>query len=324
MKTIRIILNLTYLLVAGFFVAGCYTQIESTNNEDSGSGDTNDSTYSDAGNSSGGSTADAYFNDDDYRSSRYRMAFHYYSPSPYVWGTEFAYDPWYNDYWGGYYPGLWYPTLVYPYPYWSPGYGRYSHYGYGHGYGNWSTGNTGYGGSAVSGRRRTTGSSRGGDVGVRTRGTSGPPSAIPVTTTNGTERTRVSPGTEAVRTPAVSKPRVRQDVPWWERMKNSSRGSSDESRAVDRARKSNDAVPNVDRKRGSTGNQAKQGGAQQDARRRNVGSTTRSGGRQQGVHSQPSRQPSQPRAPHVSPPSHEGGRSSSPAGKSEGGRTRKD
>lgn len=323
MKTIRVISNLTCFLAAGFFAAGCYTQLESTNNEDSGSGDNSDTTYSDAANSSGGSDADNYFNDDGYRSWRYRMAFHYYSPSPYVWGTEFAYDPWYDDNWGGYYPGLWYPTLVYPYPYWYPGYGRYPHYGYGGGYGYWSTGNRGYGGSVMPGRRRTTGSTRGNDVGMRTRGTTGAPSTLPAATSTGTERTRVLPGTEAVRTPEVSKPRVRQDVPWWERARNSSQGSSDESRAVDRTRKSNAAVPNVDRKRGLAGNQAKQGGAQQNARRRNSGSTTRSGGRQQGVHSQPSRQPSQQGAPHYSPPSRDGGRSSTPAGKSEGGRTRK-
>src|SRR5450830_1340792 len=120
MKTIRGFINLPHLLLAGFFFAGCYTQMESVGNEgsDRRSGDRDDYAYSDSTNDqdSGGTAVDNYFNDDDYRSMRYQTSFHYYCPSRHMWAASISFDPWYDDFYANpwdpwYRPGLWYPTI---------------------------------------------------------------------------------------------------------------------------------------------------------------------------------------------------------------------
>ncbi len=253
MKTIRGFINLPHLLLAGFFFAGCYTQMESVGNEGSDRRERDEYAYSDSTNDqdSGGTAVDNYFNDDGYRSMRYRMSFGYYYPSRHMWAASIGFDPWYDDFyadpWDPWYrPGLWYPTMAYPYPYWYPGYGYYPHYGPGYGYGNWRGHNYPLYGSTVGpGRRRTTGSTRGDDAGSRIRGGAVAPGIYPATgsASPGGLRTRVAPGSA---TPATTdadrstRRRSREEVPWWQRAKTSPQDSPDRIKTTDRSRIADD------------------------------------------------------------------------------------
>lgn len=266
MKTIRGFVNLPHLLLAGFIFAGCYTQIESVGNEgsDRRNGERDDYAYSDSTNNqdSGGTAVDNYFNDDDYRSMRYRMSFHYYYPSRHLWTTSIWFDPWYDDFyaypWDPWYrPGLWYPTIAYPYPYWYPGWGYYPHYGPMYGYGNWRGHNYPlYGSTIEPGRRRTTGSRRGDDAGLRVRGGAVAPATNPADGaapgSQGGLRTRDIPGSVAPATTDAdrsSRRRTRDQVPWWERARNSNQDTPSRSRAVERSRAGDDSQPVVSRPR---------------------------------------------------------------------------
>jgi hypothetical protein len=248
MKTMRSSFNLPYLLVAGFLFAGCYTQMETMNDEESGGRDKGDYAYTDTTDTSSDTTNNNYFSDDGYRSSRYRMSFDYYCPPPYLWGTNIWFDPWYDDYgypWYG--SGLWYPTLVYPYPYW---YGRYPYYGRDYAY--WPYYNSGYrgggGGTILAGRLRTTGSTRGGDGFMRTRGTAGAPAPIPIASGVASSRTRTPVVPEAA-APNTSRTRSREEVPWWEKTKKTTQDSPQRNRVTQRAQTAAENVPSYDRKR---------------------------------------------------------------------------
>ena len=258
MKTIRGFINLRHLLLAGFFFAGCYTQMESVGNEgsDRRNGDRDDYAYSDSTSDqdSGGTVVDNYFNDDNYRSMRYRMSFNYYYPSRHMWAAGIWFDPWYDSFyadpWDPWYrPGLWYPTIAYPYPYWYPGWGYYPHYGPSYGYGHWRGNNYPLYGAAVEpGRRRTTGSTRGDDAGLRIRGGAVAPATnpAPANATPGGVRTRDVPGSVAPATTDADRStrrRSREEVPWWERAKSSpdrSRVADDNTSRGNRVRKSDD------------------------------------------------------------------------------------
>ena len=235
MKTIMKYFGLPGLFVSGLIFAGCYTQLQSMNGDDAdGSNDDPDSSYAQAVDTADGGQAGNYFADDDYRAWRYRMAFDYYTPSPYGWGASYGYDPWYDDNWYPYYSwydaGFWYPTLVYPYPYWYPhhGYHNYFYAGY---YGGWNRWGGGYHGGFASGRQRFVGNSRGTDALYRPRGSAG---AGPSSVASGeaTGRSRPSTPTEAAPAPARSRSRASQEVPWWERMNNSSAATSARSRVA--------------------------------------------------------------------------------------------
>ena len=262
MKTFRNIINLPYLLLAGFFFAGCYTQLESVNNEDSNrrDGDGDDYAYTDSTNDqdSGGPTGNNYFYDDGYRSSRYRMSFHYYYPSHYMWASSIWFDPWYDDFysypWDPWYrPGLWYPTIAYPYPYWYPRSGYYPHYGPLYGYGHWHGNNYPmYGGGAFEpGRRRTTGSTRGDEGGFRTRGSALAPSTIPVAggVGSGGVRPRAVPEVSTTDGDRGTRKRAREEVPWWQRTRTPVQDSPDRGRTTGRARITDDNAPAVSRTR---------------------------------------------------------------------------
>lgn len=248
MKTIRGFIDLPYLLLAGFFFAGCYTQLESVGNEGSDRREGDDYAYSDSTSDqdSGSTTTDNYFGDDSYRAMRYRMSFGYYYPARHMWATSIWLDPWYDDFyaypWDPWYrPGLWYPTIAYPYPYWYPGWGYYPHYGPRYGYGNWRGNNYPlYGATIEPGRRRTTGSTRGGDAGLRIRGGGAAPVTSP-TSGGGSPsgvRTRDIPGSVLPSTTDADRStrrRSREEVPWWERGR-SMQGSPDRSRTTERSR----------------------------------------------------------------------------------------
>ncbi len=264
MKTIRGFINLPHLLLAGFFFAGCYTQMESVGNEgsDRRNGDRDDYAYSDSTNDqdSGGTAVDNYFNDDGYRSMRYRMSFGYYYPSRHMWAASIGFDPWYDDFyadpWDPWYrPGLWYPTIAYPYPYWYPGRGYYSHYGPRYGYGNWRGHNYPlYGSTVEPGRRRTTGSTRGDDAGLRVRGGAVAPIANPGagSASPGGLRTRAVPGSVTPTTRDADRSirrRSREEVPWWERARTSSQDSPDRIKTTDRSRVADQNVSTVTRQR---------------------------------------------------------------------------
>src|SRR5450759_3520314 len=251
MKTIRGFINFPHVLLAGFLFAGCYTQMESVGNEgsDRRNGDRDDYAYNDSTNDqdSGGTAVDNYFNDDGYRSMRYRMSFDYYYPSRHMWAASVWFDPWYSDFyadpWDPWYrPGLWYPTIAYPYPYWYSGGGYYPHYGPTYGYGNWRGHNYPlYGSTVEPGRRRTTGSTRGDDAGSRIRGGAVAPGTNPAagSASPGGLRTRGIPGSV---TPATTdadrstRRRSREEVPWWERARTSPQDSPDRIKTTDRSR----------------------------------------------------------------------------------------
>ncbi len=261
MKTIRGFINLPHLLLAGFFFAGCYTQMESVGNEGSDRRDRDDYAYSDSTNDqdSGGTAVDNYFNDDGYRSMRYRMSFGYYYPSRHMWAASISFDPWYDDFYANpwdpwYRPGLWYPTIAYPYPYWYPEWGYYPHYGPTYGYGNWRGNNYPlYGATVEPGRRRTTGSTRGDDAGLRIRGGAIAPATNPVagSAIPGGLRTRVVPGSV---TPATTdadrstRRRSREEVPWWQRARTS-QDSPDRIKTTDRSRVADHNISTVARQK---------------------------------------------------------------------------
>ncbi len=345
MKTIRGFFNLPYLLLAGFFFAGCYTQMESVGNEgsDRRNGDKDDYAYSDSTNNqdSGGAAVDNYFNDDGYRSMRYQTSFHYYYPSRHMWSTSIWFDPWYDDFcmypWDPWYrPGLWYPTIAYPYPYWYPGWGYYPHYGPTYGYGNWRGNNYPlYGTTVEPGRRRTTGSTRGDDGNVRTRGGVTAPTTIPVASGTASERTRTRTVGVPDAAPATTdadrsaRRRTRNDVPWWERTKT--QNPPERSRATERARAADDKARAVDRKRVEERAKNQNDKNKPQARQRDKREQTpqsKSVDRERRNREPSVRQAPRQETPRYSPPTRESGRSRSGndgGNRSSGGeRTRRD
>ena len=320
MKKNRNIINLPILLLSGFFFAGCYTQMESVGNEgsDRRNGDRDDYTYNDSTNDqdSGATTADNYFNDDGYRSMRYRMSFDYYYPSRHMWAAGVWFDPWYDgfyaDPWDPWYrPGLWYPTIAYPYPYWSRGWGYYPHYGSAYGYGHWRGNNFPmYGTTIEPGRRRTTGNTRGDDAGLRIRGGAVSPVTNPAagSTSPGGLRTRDVPGsvthaaTEADRS---TRRRTREEVPWWERSRSSSQDSPDRIKTTDRSRVANDNASTVTRQR--VNQKTSTQSTQRDRRQQSPQARTTERARQKPGSSPSSR--SRQENPRYSSPPRESGRS---------------
>jgi hypothetical protein len=198
MKTLQSSLNLFLsLLTGGFIFAGCYTRMETIKDDGSGGIDNGDYAYADSSGAANDTTGNNYFADDDYRSSQYRTAFDYYSPS------------WYGD---DDYP--WDATLMYPYPYWDEDYPYYGWgwgfgIGYGYGYGRYYNGGYrgGHRGGIFAGRLRTIGSTRGG---------SGARETIPTGDRVGSSRTSAIP---AVATSNTSRMGSRQEIPWWQRAK---------------------------------------------------------------------------------------------------------
>jgi len=342
MKATRGFINLPHLLLAGFFFAGCYTQLESVGNEgsDRTNGDRDDYVYSDSTNDqdSGGTAVDNYFNNDDYRSMRYRMSFHYYYPSRHLWATSIWFDPWYDDFyaypWDPWYrPGLWYPTIAYPYPYWYPGWGYYPHYGPTYGYGNWRGNNYPlYGATVEPGRRRTTGSTRGDDAGLRIRGGAVAPSTIPADGAapgnQGGLRRRDIPGSVAPATTDADRSarrRSREEIPWWERARTSpqdspdrikttgrSRVAEDNTSTGNRVRKTNNPSSTVDRRKveqKATKQDDQKEAKQRDRRQQTPQARSADRARQKPASSASPR--SRQETPRYSPPSRESGRSRS-------------
>ena len=305
MKTIQGFFNLLlFFLGAGFFFAGCYTRMETMNDEGSGGRDSGDYAYSDSTDTSSDTTGNNYFSDDGYRSSQYRMAFDYYSPSPYVWGTNAWCDPWYGDY--GY---LWDPMLAYPYPYW---YGNYPYYGWGYGFGFYY--NAGYrrgrGGTGFAGRLRTTGSTRGGDGFMRTRNGAGVSAPNPAARGVASSRTR-TPAVPEAAAPNTSRTRSREEVPWWERTKTTTGNSPGRSRVAARTQSAGGNASVVYQKR-NTGNPSKSGVNARQVYQHRGRMQPRSAGPQSG---QTARQAS----PRNSSPQRASGRSGSSGGASRSG-----
>ena len=315
MNTITKLLGIPSLFAAGLFFAGCYTQLQSMNDDEQASGDENTVSSSDT---TDDSTSQAYFGDDGYRAWRFRTAFDYYSPSPYVWGASIAYDPWYDDYWSPWDPwyvsGYWYPTLVYPYPYWYPRYGGYHYFGgyyggyYGGGYGR--GGGFAHDGGFASGRRRLVGATRGDDGLYRQRGGVRGSSSLPVASGTTTDRARPTAPPTASPAPATSRTRGRQEIPWWERMKSSTNVASARTR--------------VEGNRSSDARQLPRGTVARQQQMRGRYNRAYSGGRRGSERPQQApRQGVRRESVHSSPAPRSGGSGTS-AGRSSGGRSRKD
>jgi hypothetical protein len=299
MKTLRSLFNsILFFLISGFVFAGCYTRMETVNDEESGTGDY---TYNDSTAALSDTSSATYFNDDGYRESQYRMSFDYYCPPSYVWGTGVWFDPWYGDY--GYPWGGWYPTLAYPYPYW---YGHYPYYGRDYGY--WPYYGSGYrggrGGNFFAGRPRTTGSTRGGDGFMRARGGTGTPGAISPASGVASSRTR-TPGVPELAATNNSRTHSREEVPWWQRAKTP---TAERSQAAGRnpsivARARNAGNPS---RNSANPRQVRQhNGRSQPAQVRGTGPQSRPAARQQ--------------SPHYSSPQHSSGGSGSSGGGSRSG-----
>ncbi len=235
-NAIRILMRHYYLWATPLLFAGCYTQLETVNDEGYGGGNRDDYAYTDTTTStdSNATVINNYFYDDDYRAARYRASFSYYYPYSHHWGVSIWYDPYYNDPWPWdpwYYPGYWYPTLVYPRPYW-PHYGGYQPH-YWPRYAYWPNNRPGYGGTFEPGRRRGTGSTRGDDGNGRVRGGGVAPLPVGGTVVSDRNRSRTVPEKVA---PAQERRRSRNQVPWWDRAKSNSQAPASRSRVTDRAR----------------------------------------------------------------------------------------
>ncbi len=206
-----------FFLTGGFIFAGCYTQLETIKGEGSGGSDNGDYAMADTSGAANDTTGNNYFGDDDYRSSQYRAAFDYYSPSWDGWGDGI--DPWYGDY---DYP--WDAMLMYPYSDWDGGYPYYGWdlgFGIGYGYGRYHNG--GYRGG-LGGGLRMIGSTRGAFGG---RGT--------ISANNRIGSFRPS-GTSDVAALKVSRIHSRQELPWWQRVKTTTENSQARSRVAERPR----------------------------------------------------------------------------------------
>ncbi|MDA0986561.1 MAG: hypothetical protein O3A55_03050 [Bacteroidetes bacterium] len=230
-------IKIFYLITAILFFEGCYTQLATIDEDERPRRRSRERinyyTESDSIIDNESKTTIInnynYFEDDDFRRSRFRASFYFYSPHrQYGWYDPFYYNnpwhyswqhDWYNgfdDPWYYYRPGFY---VVYPYPYWyQPNYyGGYNSPYYNPYYGsNWSYNS----GDNLENRRRgggSGGSSRGDDENFRRReidnsgnnistGSYAPP--IP------TASTRIRDD-ENVKT----KPPVREkEMPWWKKI----------------------------------------------------------------------------------------------------------
>ncbi len=280
------------VLLSGFTLVGCYTQVSSTRDdmfsEEYANQETETSAVSD---DSTGDTGE-YFDENGLPRERYyfdsyypavSVGFGWYDPYWYGYGSWWGYGGWYGG-WGGYYP---------PYcGYYPPYYCYYPSYSYYDGYGvTRRTGST-----RGSGDHRTVGGVRGGTV-EPTRG-GGAATGVAVASTDlPTGRKNISDS----RTTKATKPRT-------------SAARTTTSRSGDGARKEG-----VKKTTGSTRSGSSKSSGQVRQPRR-PGKTKESGSEQQtrGSSSQPSVRSSAHSAPS-SPPASSGARGGAPSGGTSGG-----
>lgn len=167
-----------------------------------------------------------YFEDDDFRRSRYRASFHFYNPHwNYGWYDPFYYqyswhndwDYWFNDPWGynrhqGMYVG-------YPYPYWyQPNYfgyySPYNYYPYYYGSGGYSSNDD------LESRRRGGGSgnSRGDDNSFRDRPADIPGTSVATSVNAPAPPTGTRTRDEGNKNPNDIPTGRERELPWWKKV----------------------------------------------------------------------------------------------------------
>jgi hypothetical protein len=246
MTTLKYTWYLPLLALALLLLPGCYTQVATYGEEESDPSE-EPADYSETDSIGGTTIVNNYFYDDSYRWSRYRIAFQYYHPSIYWYGS-FWYDPWFDNPWYWHYPWWYDPyyTVIYPRPYWYPPYGYYGWYDY-YPYGYYQDAPLWTGGAEKQGPRRPGGSTRGlpdespggrGPIGSTTPPIAvpaAPATHLPATVDRDEQESRTPNVSTGSATPATREPATidkdptttnngtrqkRDNTPWWQRLQH--------------------------------------------------------------------------------------------------------
>ncbi|MHB1049128.1 MAG: hypothetical protein ACYC09_03530 [Bacteroidota bacterium] len=234
MKTVMTKVSPLLLFAAILSFSGCYTELATKEYEEPYYATDSDTTYTEEEII----VNNHYYLDDDYRRSRFRLSFNYYSPTYHSSWIGSYYSSYYDDYyWGlnrpwwwyhypGYvilYPTPWWPPIYdpwYPYPYYPPVAYYPTYYPY-PSYPNTPGGNPG--------RIRDNGATRDNtNPGERSRPVGG------VGTIPGTEVANGIRVREPLPDAVTVKERPANDIPWWERQKEERKRTETDDRTAGR------------------------------------------------------------------------------------------